>query len=68
MDLEGGSDPCARSAFTFGIVHACRDATQRITCIAVDPESQRLFLGLASGQVTAHACHATLTVTVSGTL
>eukprot|EP00955_Chlamydomonas_euryale_P046193 353361-Chlamydomonas_euryale.AAC.3 len=39
-----------RSVFTFGAIHVRKDA-QRITAIDMDATAQRLFLGLASGQV-----------------
>lgn len=43
----------ARTAFSLGAVHARKDAS-RLTALAVDSRTQRLFLGLSTGCV--HCC------------
>lgn len=48
-----------RKAFTFGSVLSRQDGV-RITSIAVDSDSQRLFLGLSNGQVNMHRTASTV--------
>lgn len=49
-----------RSSFTLAPVHSRRDASSRITSVAVDPNTQRLFLGLSTGWVPRVCCCAAL--------
>jgi hypothetical protein len=38
----------SRTAYTFSVLHTRKDAT-RITALALDPRTQRMFIGLSNG-------------------
>ena len=54
--LAGAPPPAAeaiRTAFTLTPLHTRRDAS-RITCVAIDPVTHRVFLGLSNGHIEEH--------------